>query len=158
MLLVTFSGLSQAQESTVETDFNRDIKKFTREKFVVGEDASSGSDYLIYKNKTQIVKMRIIWSGCCRPPEVTDIYFENGAPVLYAELLLTKKQFKSYVNGSNLPLKATKKLYFKNSKLVTWIENGKIMPATDPKWAQAEKDAFERAKSELETYPTLKDN
>ena len=147
-----------AQEKSVERDFTRGVKKLTRERYSMGEDATSGYDYLIYKTKTEIKKIRIIWNGgASSQPTVEDIYYEAGVPVLYAKLALTKKQFKSVVRGSDIALTAIEKFYLKDSKLIAWIENGKTVSTTDSRWQEKEKFVLEQAKETLDFYPTLKE-
>jgi hypothetical protein len=157
-LIALASCLTLSQENSAEKDFARDIKKFKVEKYSMGEDATSGYDYLIYKNKTEIVKIRTVWNGgASSQPTVEDVYYEAGIPVLYAKLALTKKQFKSVVKNSRVALPAIEKLYLKNLKLIAWIENGKIIPATDSRWQEKEKTVLELAKEALNFYPTLKE-
>jgi hypothetical protein len=157
-LIALVSSLTTAQENSAEKDFAKNIKKYTIEKYSLGEDATSGYDYLIYKNKAEIVKIRTVWNGgASSKPTIEDVYYESGAPVLYAKLALTKKQFKSVVKGSRIALPVIEKLYLKDSKLAAWIENGKPVPATDARWQEKEKTIIEQAKEALDFYPTLKE-
>ncbi|HQU86788.1 MAG TPA: hypothetical protein PKY59_26885 [Pyrinomonadaceae bacterium] len=155
-LLLIFSLTALAQTASVEADFNKNVKKYKREKYAVGEDASSGTDYVIYKSGKNIKKMRLIYSNCCDAPKVTDFYFEKGVLLLAVEGEITKKQYKSFASGSNLPLKNAKKLYFKDSKLVKWTENGKEISSANPNWSKEESETLESAKSYFEEYPELK--
>lgn len=157
-LITIFSIVTFAQENSVESNFTKSVKKMTVEKYSLGEDATSGYDYLIYKTKTEIKKIRTIWNGgASSKPTVEDIYYEAGVPVLYTKLALTKKQFKSVVNGSSIALPAIEKFYLKDSKLIVWIENGKPIPDTDSRWQEKQKDVLEQAKQTLDFYPTLKE-
>jgi hypothetical protein len=157
MALAFFSGTARAQEETVEQVFGRDVKKFSREIFSVGEDASSGFDYVIYKNGSKVVKIRSIHSSCCADPEIEGFYYENGAPVLYVRLQLPKKRLKAAAKGLVFPLAETEKMYLKDSELVKWSEKGKTVPSSDPRWAEREKDVLLRARDELDGYPILKE-
>jgi hypothetical protein len=49
-----------AQNGDVAYNFEKNKTKYKLEKFAEGEDASSGYDYLIYKDKEAIVKIRVI--------------------------------------------------------------------------------------------------
>lgn len=158
ILLLIFSLTAAAQTSTIEANFNKNVKKYKLEKFAVGEDASSGTDYLIYKSGKNVVKMRLIYSNCCDAPRVEDFYFEKGAPVLYVSAEISKRRYKSFEKGANLALTNAKKLFFKDSKLIKWTEKGKEIPTTDPNWSKEESETLERAKIELAEYPELKEN
>ncbi len=147
-----------AQDVSADKSFAANIKKFKVEKYSMGEDASSGYDYLIYKQGRKIVKIRTVWSSSANPKWwVEDAYFEAGKPVMFVQLSLTKKQYKSVIRGSQIALSVKDKFYFKDAKLVKWIENGKAVPTTDTRWAEMEKEAFMSAKDTLEFYPELKE-
>jgi hypothetical protein len=156
LLLISLAFLSlpnRAQETPTEKDFAGKIKTFSLEKFSMGEDASSGFDYLIYKNKTQIVKIRSVWSSSANDePRVDDFYFQNGRLILYVKLSVDNKQLKNVVKGSNIPLRAVEKLTLKDSRLTEWTENGKTVSAADPRWKEREKSVLEHARGELENY------
>lgn len=158
ILLLIFSLTAAAQTSTIEANFNKNVKKYKLEKFAVGEDASSGTDYLIYKSGKNVVKMRLIYSNCCDAPRVEDFYFEKGAPVLYVSAEISKRRYKSFAKGANLALTSAKKLFFKDSKLIKWTEKGKEIPPTNPKWSDEERETLDRAQSELTGYPELREN
>lgn len=147
-----------AQDVSADKSFAANIKKFKVEKYSVGEDASSGYDYLVYKQGTEIVKIRTIWSSNANPDWwAEDAYYEDGKPVMLVKQSLPKKQYKSVVRGSLIALPVTDKFYFKDAKLVKWIENGKTVPTTDTRCAEIEKEAFMSAKDALEFYPELKE-
>jgi hypothetical protein len=152
-LIAVFSSLSLAQEISIEKDFEKNRPKFLLERFSLGEDATSGYDYLIYKSKSKVVKIRSIWNGgSSNPPTVEDFYFKDGNLILYVKLLLDKKHFKTIVRGRNIALQAQEKLYLTDSKLTMWIENGKTVSASDPRWKEKEKSVLEQAKGEMESY------
>jgi hypothetical protein len=141
-----------------DKSFAANIKKFKMEKYSMGEDSSSGYDYLVYKRGKKIVKIRTIWSSSANSNWwAEDAYYESDAPVMLVKLALVKKQFKSIVRGSRIALPVTDKFYFKDAKLVKWIENGKAVAITDRRWGEMEKDAFASAKDTLEFYPELKE-
>lgn len=158
VLIAVFSFVAMAQDQSAEKNFPRDIKKFKVEKYSMGEDASSGYDYLVYKKKDEIVKIRTIWSSSANPKWwVEDAYYQAGVPVLQVKLTLTKRQFKSVKNGSQIALPVEDKFYFKDGKLVKWLEKGKVVPTTDARWQEVERDALASAKDTLEFYPELKE-
>ncbi len=158
LIIALLSLVAAAQSVSADKSFAANIKKFKLEKYSVGEDASSGYDYLIYKRGAKIVKIRTIWSSSANPKWwVEDAYYESDMPVLYVKLKLTKRQFKSVVRGSLIALTVTDKFYFKDSKLVKWIENGKAVLTTDTRWREMEKEALMSAKDALEFYPELKE-
>ncbi|HEV7642487.1 MAG TPA: hypothetical protein VGO50_00970 [Pyrinomonadaceae bacterium] len=158
-LMIAFLSLAAAaQDVSADKSFAANIKKFKVEKYSVGEDASSGYDYLVYKQGTKVVKIRTIWSSSANPKWwVEDAYYESDVPVLFVKLKLTKRQFKSVVRGSQITLPVNDKFYLKDAKLVKWIENGKAVPTTDTRWPVIEKEAFMSAKDALEFYPELKE-
>lgn len=140
-----------AQDSSIEKNFEKNKRTLSVKRFAIGEDASSGSDYLVYRQKTSTKKIRVIWSNYERA-EVEDFYYEAGKPLLMVKYAAKKNQVKSLAKGTNLALKAVEKFYFTHSKLVTWIENGKKVPTTDSRWAEKEKDVLESFASQLETF------
>jgi hypothetical protein len=158
LMIALLSLAAAAQGVSADKSFAANIKKFKLEKYSVGEDASSGYDYLVYKRGSDIVKIRTVWSSSANPKWwVEDAYFEAGKPMMLVKLSLTKRQFKSVVRGSQITLPVNDKFYFKNSKLVKWLENGKAVLTTDTRWAEIEKEAFMSAKDALEFYPELKE-
>jgi hypothetical protein len=159
LALAVFSGLCFAQDDAIEKDFEKNKSKYTREKFSEGEDASSGFDYLVYKDGSKIVKIRSIWSSSAGPvPRVEDFYFADGKLVLFTRSTLQKKLLKSAVKGNVVSLKTEEKLWLKDDKLTVWIENGKTIDKTDKRWSEREKDALEAGKNELENYKFMKEN
>jgi hypothetical protein len=158
-LLAVFSGLCFAQDDAIEKDFNKNKKTFKVERASMGEDASSGFDYVIYKNGSKIVKLRVIWSSSAGPvPTIDDYYFADGKLVLSMRSTLQKKFLKSAVKGNVVPLKTEEKLWLKDDKLTVWIEKGKTIDKTDKRWTEREKEALEAAKNELESFKDAKEN
>lgn len=157
-MVALFAFAASAQGETAEKDFAKNLKKFKVEKYSMGEDASSGYDYVIYKRGSEIVKIRTIWSSSANPKWwVEDAYYKAGEPVLLVNLSLTKRQYRSVKGGSQIALAVNDKYYFKEGKLVKWLEKGKAVPATDARWREIEKDTLASAKNSLEFYPELKD-
>lgn len=153
ILIALLLGFNLAQEVSIEKDFERERRSLSLDRFNVGEDASSGSYYLVYKSRSRIKKIRSVWNGgCCEAPTVEDIYFKNGSPVLYVKLAVEKKLLDAVIKGSNTSLRPIEKLYLKNSKLTTWIENGETIPSSDSRWKDREKTVLEHVKGQLETY------
>lgn len=159
ILLAVFSGLCFAQDDAIEKDFEKNKSKYTREKLSEGEDASSGSDYLVYKDGSKIVKIRSIWSSSAGPvPRVEDFYFVDGKLVLWTKSTLQKKLLKKAVKGNNVALDTEEKLWLKDDKLTAWTEKGKTVDKTDTRWKDKEKEALEAGKNELENYKFMKEN
>lgn len=151
IFIILFSVSTFAQDSTVEKNFEKNKKAYFLTKFSVGEDASSGTNYLVYRQKTSTKKIRAIWSNYERA-DVDDYFYEAGKPLLRITYDAKLNQVKSLAKGTNLPLKVKEKLYIKDGKLISWIENGKTVAATDSRWAEKEKDALESFESQLETF------
>jgi hypothetical protein len=152
-ILIAFLTVSAlAQDSAIEKTFEKNKRSFSVTRFAMGEDASSGYDYVVYKKKLQVQKIRVIWSNATDSPRVTDLYFENGKPVLYVEFTAQRKQYQSLKKGLTVPLTLEEKLVFADSKLKTWTEKGKAISSADSRWAEKEKDALARFNDELETY------
>lgn len=153
------AGFCFGQDDAIEKDFEKNKSKYTREKFSEGEDASSGFDYLVYKDGAKIVKIRSIWSSSAGPvPRVEDYYFADGKLVLFVRATLQKKYLKSAVKGTVVPLKTEERLWLKDDKLTSWNEKGKTIEATDKRWKEREKEALEAGKNELENYEFMKEN
>lgn len=158
LIMALFSFAVAAQSDTAEKDFTKNLKRFKVEKYSMGEDASSGYDYVIYKRGTDIVKIRTIWSSSANPKWwVEDAYYKAGEPVLLVNLTLTKRQYRSVKRGGQIVLPVTDKYHFKDGKLAKWIEKGKAVPTTDTRWQETEKDTLASAKNTLEFYPELKE-
>lgn len=156
LVLCAFAAV--AQTDSVEREFEKNKAKYKLEAFAEGEDASSGFDYLYYKNKSEIVKLREIWSSSAETTyRAVDYFYKNGRFVALVRYTFPKKYYKTSISGANVPFKTTEKLYFTDSKLTRWIENGKEVPATDARWAAAEKNALESGIYYLENYSLLKE-
>lgn len=154
-LLIIFIFLlsisSFAQDSAIEKNFEKNKRSYFLTKFSIGEDASSGSDYLVYRQKTSTKKIRVIWSNYSGVT-VDDFYYEFGNPILLVKYSAQKTQYKSLAKGANLPLKLLERFYFKDGKLLTWLQNGKTISATDSRWAEKEKEVLESFEQQLETF------
>jgi hypothetical protein len=156
LVLFAFCSLVNFAQD-VEKDFDKNKAKYRLEKFSEGEDASSGYDYFVYKDKAQIVKVREIWSANYAPTfRAEDYYYRDGKLIALVKYTFDKKFYKTAEKGRNIPLKLVEKLYFTESKLINWIENGKTIPTTDKRWSDREKEALEAGKSQLENYTWLK--
>lgn len=151
ILISLFTYSVFAQDSTLEKNFEKNKKRFSLTKFSIGEDASSGWDYLVYRQKTSTKKIRTIWSNYERV-EVEDFYYENGKPLLLVKYSAKKSQYKSLAKGVNAALNEVEKLYFSDSKLLTWIEKRKKIPSTDSRWAEKEKEVLTSFDEQLETF------
>ena len=156
MILLSVSISAFGQPGSVENNFLANLKKYSMEHFAEGEDATSGYDYLFYKNGPQIVKIRSIWSSSVnRSLRIDDLFFDKGLAV-FRRSTGPKKYFRTLVKGGNAPLTTTEVLYFSDGKLARWTIKGVDVPKTDPKWSETEKAILEHAKSELENYVWLK--
>jgi hypothetical protein len=157
ILIAMFSCLNFAQDVSVEKDFEKNRPKLKLEKLSMGEDATSGYDYLVYTDKSNVVKIRSIWSSSTGiQSRVEDYYFQDGTLILYVRMLAENRNLKQLVKGGNVPLVNEEKLYLKDSKLTAWIEKRKIIPAADARWNNKEKEILEMAKAELDNYQSLK--
>jgi hypothetical protein len=159
VFLLAFCWIANfAQDGSVEKDFDKNKLKYKLEKFAEGEDASSGYDYFFYKDKAQIVKVREIWSATYAPTyRAEDYYFKDGKLIALVKYTFDKKYYKTAEKGRNIPLKMVESLYFNESELTGWTENGKTIPATDKRWQEREKEALEAGKNQLENYNQLKE-
>jgi len=158
ILIALLSSQTHAQNVSIERDFERERRSLSLVHFAIGEDATSGFDYLVYKRRSQVRKIRAVWNGgCCQSPTVEDFYFKNGSPVLYAKLSATKGQLRRIARGINLPLRAEEKLYLTDSRLTQWIENGRTIPSSDPRWNDKEKGVLEEFKAQLENYQSYRE-
>src|SRR5215204_4483373 len=148
-----------AQDGAVERDFDKNKLKYKLEKFAEGEDASSGYDYLVYKDKAKIVKVREIWSSSSYSTyRAEDYYFNEGKLIALVKYTFDKKYYKTAERGRNVPMKLVEELYFTDSKLTSWTHSGKTIPATDKRWLDREKEGLEAGKSQLENYNWMKES
>lgn len=152
-LISLFTISAFAQNSAVEKNFEKNKRNFFLTHFSIGEDASSGFDYLVYRQKTSTKKIRVIWSNYSQVT-VDDYYYEFGKPVLLVKYTAQKSQYKSLAKGASLPLKAEERFYFTESKLVNWVEKGKTISSTDSRWAEKEKEILASFEEQLETFRT----
>jgi hypothetical protein len=158
ILIALLSTLSHAQGVSIEKDFEREKGRLSVVRYVIGEDASSGFYYFVYKSRSRIKKIRMVWNGgATNDPDAQDFYFKDGSPVLYVELSGKRERVAAIIRGRNTSLQPVEKLYLKNSKLMMWIENGKTIPSSDPRWNDKEKRVLEQFKEQLETYREYKE-
>jgi hypothetical protein len=163
VLLIAFVSMTvipvAAQATDIVKSFQQNKLKYTREHFVSGEDASSGFDYLFYKDGVKIIMIRSIWSAThTRELRIDDAYYSNGTLVVFRRLLGNDKQLKALIRGRTLPLTQKEEIRFSGSKLVSWTEKGKPVATTDPRWAETEKFILEHGTSLLESYDWLKED
>lgn len=152
------AGLAAAQVSSVEGSFKKNKAKYTREFFSMGEDASSGYDYVFYKSGSKIVMLRVIWSAShSNELRISDFYFDDEL-ALHRKQTAGKRQLSLLKRGREAPLVVKEEHHFVDGKLTKWILASKTIPTTDARWATTEKDTLEHARSEREAYAFLKDN
>lgn len=159
LLLAVFSAVCFAQDASTETNFEKNKKKYKVAFATVGEDASSGFDYVVYKDGDKVVMLRSIWSSSAGPmPRVRDFYFENGKLVLFVASTFSKRSVKRAAKGGAVKLTIEEKLWFKDDKLIAWTEKGKTVEKTDARWKEMETDAVAWAKDELESFKLETEN
>lgn len=153
ILIALLSTLSHAQDLSIEKDFERERARLSVVRYSMGEDATSGFDYFVYKSRSQVKKIRMVWNGgATDDPSAQDFYFKDGSPVLYVELLGNRKQLAAITRGRNTSLREVEKLHLKDSKLTMWVEKGEMIPSSDPRWKERETRVLEQFKEQLETY------
>ena len=158
VVILFCAGVAAAQPSAVETNFEKNKAKYIREHFVSGEDASSGFDYLFYRRGDKIVMIRSIWSAShSNELRVQDIYFDGDRVALVRRSTASKRYLSTLKRGRSVILKQKEELHYSDSKLTRWIEDGKTVARTDPRWTETEQSNLEYAKSELESYSELKE-
>jgi|GEM_PF-2219749 len=153
ILIALLSTLSHAQDLSIEKDFERERGRLSVVRYSMGEDATSGSYYFVYKSRSRVRKIRMVWNGgATNAPSAEDFYFKDGSPVLYVELSGERKRLAAVISGRNTSLRQVEKLYLKDSKLTMWVENGKMIPSSDPRWKERETRVLEQFEEQLETY------
>ena len=158
--LVLLAGLAASgQPSQTEKDFEIRRSKYTTERFAEGEDASSGFDYLFYKDGPQIVKIRSIWSAShSKELRVEDSYFDGGNQLLlFRKFTAPSRSLKSLKKGGAGSLISKEEFHFADGKLSRWVVAGKPKLPGDENWAKTEKEILEQAKSQREYYTWLKE-
>jgi hypothetical protein len=156
VMFCIYSFSAFGQSTSVEKNFQANLKEYSMEHFVEGEDATSGYDYLFYKSGPKIVKIRTIWSSSTnRPLRVEDLFFDTGLAVV-KKSTASKKYLRTLVKGRTAPITTVGEFFFTEGKLVRWVIKGVEVPRSDPRWSQTEKDILEQAKSEMEQYDWLK--
>jgi hypothetical protein len=157
-LFVLLTNFADAQAVDAEQKFEKSKPRLTLELLSMGEDASSGYDYLVYRNRSGIVKIREIWSSSSgENPRVVDYYYENGRLVLLVRKNAAAKQYRQLAKGGNLPLATAEKCFVDGDRMTAWEEKGKRVPPTDARWAEKEKDTLELGRSQLDNYKLLKE-
>ncbi|MGZ5437234.1 MAG: hypothetical protein ACXWIF_14425 [Pyrinomonadaceae bacterium] len=153
ILIALLSTLSHAQDLSIEKDFEREKGRLSVVRYVLGEDATSGFYYFVYKSRSRVKKIRMVWNGgATNDPYAQDFYFKDGSPVLYVELSGERKRLAAVIRGRNTSLRQVEKLYLKDSKVTMWVENGKMIPSSDARWKEKEGRVLEQFKEQLETY------
>ena len=146
------------QPSETEKDFESRKKTYTVEHFAEGEDATSGFDYVFYKNGARIVKVRSIWSAShSKELRVEDFYFNADGLLLSRKFTAPSRSLKSLKKGSPGPLAVKEEFHFADGKLAKWVVDGKSKLPGDDGWAKAEKEILEQARSSREYYTWLKE-
>lgn len=154
-----FSLITFGQNNSIASNFEKNKAKYKLEKFAEGEDASSGYDYLYYKNKDRIVKVRVIWSSSANPNYwIEDYYFDGGKLIAFIKYDLAKKNYKNARLGRTVALKEAETLFLTKEKLNSWDEKGKAVPKEDARWNEKEKSVLENAENHLEMYQDFKAN
>ena len=158
LCVILLAGLASAQTNAVEDSFRKNKTKYTREFFSMGEDASSGYDYVFYKSGPRIVMIRVIWSASyTKELRIDDFYFDEDI-AFHRKQTATKRQLSALKRGRDVPLAVKEEHSFAGGKLTKWILDNKTIPSTDARWAEAEKGALEQARSERDNYTWLKEN
>jgi hypothetical protein len=153
ILISLLSTLSHAQGVSIEKDFERERARLSVVRYVIGEDATSGFYYFVYKSRSRVKKIRMVWNGgATNDPNAQDFYFKDGSPVLYVELAGKRERLAAVMRGRNTSLREVEKLYLKDSKVTMWVENGRTVPSSDPRWKEKERQVLEQFKEQLETY------
>src|SRR5687768_772253 len=103
ILLLAIAGLAAAQTENIEADFAENKPKYTREFFSMGEDASSGYDYVFYKSGPKIVMIRVIWSASyTNELRIDDFYFDDAIK-LHRRQTATKRRLSLLKRGRDVP-------------------------------------------------------
>jgi hypothetical protein len=159
LVLMGFCALVvSAQNGLIAYQFEKNKAKYKLEKFAEGEDASSGYDYLVYSNKSGVIKIRLIWSSSARSNYwIEDYYFSGGKLNAFYKYDLAKKNYKNAKLGKKIPLKEAERLFLTDEKLTDWIEKNKAVSKTDGRWAEKEKEILQNANDILELYQGFKD-
>ncbi len=158
ILIALLSCANQGQTVSVERDFERERPRLSLDRFSIGEDATSGFYYFVFRRRSRIRKIRSIWNGgCCQPPRIEDYYFKDGKPVLYVKLSVEKERLDALLKGRNVRLHQDEKLYLRNRRLAMWIENGKTVSSSNPGWNDKESYVLEQVKDLLETYRSYRE-
>ncbi|MCA1557427.1 MAG: hypothetical protein LC731_02675, partial [Acidobacteria bacterium] len=63
IIMALLPGLIHAQDYSTERAFQRERKILSVERFSIGEDATSGFYYLVYRRRREIRKIRSVWNG-----------------------------------------------------------------------------------------------
>ena len=155
ILITIFSAFAVGQTSKAESEFLKNKSKLSLEKYALGEDATSGYDYLVYKNKGKIVKIRSIHSSTNPSMEIDDYYFENGKLVVYLRSYLPKKSLKSALRGNEFKLFAQERIELKDDKMIVWSDGAKKYTSDDPNWLKRENQILQSVGSELEMIRML---
>ena len=156
--LLASSANAFAQRNLTELDFNKNRTLYSREQFSEGEDASSGFDYVYFRNRTEIVMIRAIWSAThTRELRIEDMYFGDDGLALYRRSTAQRKSMGVLKTGRSTGLQAKEEMHFENRRLVRWIQDGQaVSKLLATSWLEVEKSTLETAKAWIESYEDLK--
>jgi hypothetical protein len=160
LLITVFCSLSGfGQEGgNIERVFESNRLKYKLEIYAVGEDSSSGYDYLAYTSKGKVVKIREVWSSTSYANyRAEDYYFDNGKLIALVKYTFPKRHYNAVKGGGKKSLKLVEALYLTDAKLTSWTENGQPIPSTDPRWSETEKQILEGAGHILDGYRQFKE-
>jgi hypothetical protein len=156
-LILASSASTFAQKDLIELGFESNRNRYTREHFSEGEDASSGFDYIYFRNDKAIVMIRSIWSAThTRELRIEDMYFRNGGLAVFRRATAHQKSIGVLKTGRNSGLTAKEVMHFENGKLVSWTQNGSPVSKVGTFWPDAEKSTLETARQWVEYYADLK--
>lgn len=158
ILVCGMFGSLFAQSSDPVKSFEQNKAKYTREFFSMGEDASSGYDYVFYKSGTEFVMIRVIWSASYTSElRISDFYFDDDL-AFHRKQTTRKRQLSLLKRGRDIPMVVKEEHHFAGGKLTKWILENKTISSTDARWTTTEKEILEHGRSERESYTFLKKN
>lgn len=157
VLVVASSTITFAQRTASELDFEKNRSRYTREHFSEGEDASSGFDYVYFRDGKKIVMIRSIWSAShTRELRIDDMYFNGKELIFVRNSTAPKSSLSALKAGRSTGMTSKGEMHFEKGKLTKWIEGGKTMSPSALSWEEAEKSMLDNAKSFIENYADLK--
>lgn len=153
---------TSGQQFDIEKEFDKKKASYTLSRFSTDVEGATDNyferfEYLYYRDKDQLVKLRIIEiasdSRSTSSIKVDDYFFLNGdLRLVRLYFFIGGNRLEAIRKGSIVPLITGENIEMDKGKLVRWSALGKEIPPTDRRWNDKQSSVLLSARVELITY------